>query len=656
MSGVSEPELSEIYGRLQEHVASGGSPLGHLLHNPGNVLRAVRAIAALPVLEARFSAGPDGRALRAVFREGRVRFGRWEHRAVVVLPDRVEDVGSGRPNRTLRRQVRHATAAGLRCETVDDPDERRRLVALADEWERSQPGAYRNPDADNGDLVRFDLWLAVYSAEGLPLLLSVAPVDGGWGCVRYFRTLAPGPDRSGARYLAVHRLQCELVARGVRYLVDNRSPVGLPNGLRHFQRMVGFRLHRVRVRPEPAVGSAGTAPGPRGPLRVLHVLGRIGAEQGGSAAAAVAVARTTRAAGDRATLLTTVGSPEELPGPEELGDVDLVACPRSWPGCWALSWSLVGWLRRHAHRYDLLEVHEVFSFPALACWWAARRSGVPLVIRPHGSLEPYDMAHNHPWLKRLLRPALRRLLEDCAAVWLTAQRESANLAGLGAAPCTVVTALPVDAPSSPGDGAGFRASLGLTAQARIVLFLGRLDRKKGLIRLVEAVDRVRAEDPRAVLVVAGSGDPAFATELRSRVAGLDHPSAVHLVGYLGGQRKRDALAAADLFVLHSDNENFGIAPVEAVQAGLPVLVSDEVYVGDDLAAAGVAVVVPAGDSAALSCEIAALLADPARRATLAAAAGPAASRYLPDRVARRDARVRRAVLAGTVDTLGEHPE
>lgn len=197
MSGVSEPELSEIYGRLQEHVASGGSPLGHLLHNPGDVLRAVRAIAALPVLEARFSAGPDGRALRAVFREGRVRFGRWEHRAVVVLPDRVEDVGSGRPNRTLRRQVRHATAAGLRCETVDDPDERRRLVALADEWERSQPGAYRNPDADNGDLVRFDLWLAVYSAEGLPLLLSVAPVDGGWGCVRYFRTLAPGPARTG---------------------------------------------------------------------------------------------------------------------------------------------------------------------------------------------------------------------------------------------------------------------------------------------------------------------------------------------------------------------------------------------------------------------------------------------------------------------------
>lgn len=161
-------------------------------------------------------------------------------------------------------------------------------------------------------------------------------------------------------------------------------------------------------------------------------------------------------------------------------------------------------------------VHEVFSFPALACWWAARRSGVPLVIRPHGSLEPYDMAHNHPWLKRLLRPALRRLLEDCAAVWLTAQRESANLAGLGAAPCTVVTALPVDAPSSPGDGAGFRASLGLTAQARIVLFLGRLDRKKGLIRLVEAVDRVR---PRTRARCWSWPDPATRRSPRSCARG-----------------------------------------------------------------------------------------------------------------------------------------
>jgi hypothetical protein len=79
-------------------------------------------------------------------------------------------------------------------------------------------------------------------------MLSVTPNDGEWAQLRYFRTLGSGPEHSDSRYLMTQVLVAALSERGVRRLVDGVHPADLPNGLRHFQRMVGFRLARVRAR------------------------------------------------------------------------------------------------------------------------------------------------------------------------------------------------------------------------------------------------------------------------------------------------------------------------------------------------------------------------------------------------------------------------
>lgn len=379
------------------------------------------------------------------------------------------------------------------------------------------------------------------------------------------------------------------------------------------------------------------------PIAVLHILGMAGAHRGGSAAATINIAGATRAAGDRSTILTTVA--EGDPGPVHVRpDVEIVTCRRQPPRHVSVSWPLVHWLWSNVARFDLVEIHEVFAFPTVAGWLISRYRGVPFVIHPHGSLEPYDMV-KHARLKGLLRPALKRMLRDAAAVWMTAEREAQNLDHLDGPYRTVVSPLPVPAPTCVGSRADFRRRYGLGERDRVVLFLGRVDPKKGLPRLIEAFEATRDRLESARLVVAGGGDGPFVEQVRRRVDASRHAASIRLVGFLSGQEKADALTGADLFCLHSDRENFGITPIEALQHGTPLLLSDEVYVADDPAVARAAVVVPV--AAELATAMSRLLSDDVEIERLASGAGLAATTFLPHHVAARDARIRRSVLAAS---------
>ena len=167
--------------------------------------------------------------------------------AVLDLPQDPASYPLGASKQTLRRRVRAACKQGVYWTEVDDPRERARLLALANDWERRHPvPKYRESDPDNDDLLDYRLWLAAYAPDGRPLLLCVTPIDGDWALLRYFRTLGVGPEESNARYLMTQALVERLIARGVRFLAEASNPVGLPNGLRHYQRMLGFRIARVR--------------------------------------------------------------------------------------------------------------------------------------------------------------------------------------------------------------------------------------------------------------------------------------------------------------------------------------------------------------------------------------------------------------------------
>lgn len=210
--------------------------------------RVLELLRRLPRLPASPSSTIEGQAVRdGLSRTPRlIRTPAHEATSVLVLPEDPAEYSLGAARQTVRRKTRVAERLGVGWRFVTDPDERAALLERADAYERINPDPrYRDASPQNTDLMAIGLWMVATSPTNQPLVLVVIPVDGPWAMLRYFRRLDDTEASSAARYLMTKVLAEELSRRGVRYLADTVSPIRLPNGLRHFQRMVGYRVVRV---------------------------------------------------------------------------------------------------------------------------------------------------------------------------------------------------------------------------------------------------------------------------------------------------------------------------------------------------------------------------------------------------------------------------
>jgi glycosyltransferase involved in cell wall biosynthesis len=130
------------------------------------------------------------------------------------------------------------------------------------------------------------------------------------------------------------------------------------------------------------------------------------------------------------------------------------------------------------------------------------------------------------------------------------------------------------------------------ADKTLILFLSRLHPKKGLDLLLPAFAHLRQRCPDVALILAGSGDPAYEAKLRAQVQALGIEQDVVFTGFVEGEAKKALLADSDLFVLPSYSENFGVVVVEAMAGGLPVIISDQIGLADDIAHDEAGLVVP----------------------------------------------------------------
>jgi glycosyltransferase involved in cell wall biosynthesis len=362
-------------------------------------------------------------------------------------------------------------------------------------------------------------------------------------------------------------------------------------------------------------------------VHVLHVIPSLSPSQGGPSFALPAMARALHAEGVEVDVATTDddGPGRHLSlgtGPAEHWGYRVWSFPKQTE-FYKLSLPLARWLNRHVREYDLVHIHAVFSFATVAAARAARRAGVPYLVRPLGVLNRWGMEQRRPWLKALSFRLLDKPLLDCAAgLHFTSLQERDEAAGLGLRAPAQVLPLGFDLgefdslPPAPV----FHAAFADTADRPLVLYLSRLDPKKNLEGLLEAWAQVSGP---ARLVIAGEGDAAYTAALRERAAQLGLGERVLWTGRLQGECKRAALAAATLFVLPSRSENFGIALLEAMAAGLPCVSTPGVALATE---AEGSVRVVAAEPAALAGALNRLLEDPAERTRLGAAARELARR------------------------------
>ncbi len=319
-------------------------------------------------------------------------------------------------------------------------------------------------------------------------------------------------------------------------------------------------------------------------MRILHTIHSLDNKLGGAVHAGLNVCKHLVAAGQPAEVFATRGPQDELIYLK--GAYQKVPCHfvrRKAPTRWYNGDDLPGWLRAQLPRFDLVELHAVFSFVTIRTAQACRRLGKPYLLRPHGSLDPFDLSKRGS-LKRLLGPIfLRPVLAGCAGVMCTSQREADLVETYGATPRKFVVPLPVPLLQCQANaGAEFRAKHGIPSGAFVVLFLSRIDYKKGLEFLLPALAAARRSHQDLWFVLAGGGERTFEEGIRQKIVGLGLSGITREVGFVSGSEKAAVFQASDLFALPSLNENFGIVIVEAMQTGKPVLISDQVYIHPEI--------------------------------------------------------------------------
>jgi glycosyltransferase involved in cell wall biosynthesis len=308
--------------------------------------------------------------------------------------------------------------------------------------------------------------------------------------------------------------------------------------------------------------------------------------------------RGLAALGHEVTVFTTDSGGDrrmEVPlnRPMEVGGVEVTYFKSEFTPRFGYSRALRNACRNSVREFDIVHLTSLWWFPGLAAAWAARQQGKPYVVSTTGGLTRYSLLQKS-WKKRLyLMLWENRNLEAAAALRFTSawERQESQYLGLKVSSFLVPNSFELSGPIEVLRQWEARSKYGLPSEARVVSFLGRLHPVKALDFLIKAF-AMNAETFRDAILLLAGPDNGMLNHLRILVSKMGLTGRVLFPGMVD-PRRRDALfAATDVFALVSHHENFGNAAVEAMLAGVPVLLSEHVGICREVAADGAGVVVP----------------------------------------------------------------
>jgi glycosyltransferase involved in cell wall biosynthesis len=388
-------------------------------------------------------------------------------------------------------------------------------------------------------------------------------------------------------------------------------------------------------------------------MRVLHVIPGIAPRYGGpSTAIGPMCAALNRLPGMEVELATT-----DADGPgARLGSESVPAglvthlFAVTFSERWKFSAGLWRWLRLHTRDYDLVHIHAVWSFACYAAGAAARKAGVPYIVRPAGMLSTYTWGRGFGSKRLYWWMYERRTVRGTAAFHATSTEEAQEIVNVrpGATAVVIPNGVEEAAWDVPRNPQALRQCCGRDVGDRpILLFLSRLHPKKGITDLL--LPALAKLGPDAFLALAGGPDPhepTYPDLIHQQIEHLGLQKRVGLLGPVATAQRWQLYDGAAALVLPSHSENFGIVVAEAMARGCPVVVSTAVQAAEHVRAAGAGAIVPL-DSTALANALAALVTEPARRAQCGAAGRTyAAQHFRWNTIARRIASMYRMCRCG----------
>lgn len=240
-----------------------------------------------------------------------------------------------------------------------------------------------------------------------------------------------------------------------------------------------------------------------------------------------------------------------------------------------ISFSITCWLFNYVSNYDIVHTNAIFSYVNLPAYWACRWHRVPYVIAPRGMLAPWALSYKSS-KKRIYYNFLEKpALNSASTIQVLAHAEERGIELLGLkSPCVVIPngIHRQDFEYLPTPEIFYRKFPELY-NLTLILFLGRIDPKKGLDLLALAFAKVRSQFPQTHLIVAGPDNINFLPTVQNYFAQAGCLDAVTFTGMLTGKLKYSALSAAQVYVSPSYSEGFSMSVLEAMAAGLPCVIT-----------------------------------------------------------------------------------
>lgn len=330
-------------------------------------------------------------------------------------------------------------------------------------------------------------------------------------------------------------------------------------------------------------------------MKILHIIPSLSPVRGGPSQALLEMVQAQRQQGIDAVVATTndhgdttfsapfgqridSGSIPELVGPSvPVWIFPRVLSQRSALREFAIAPALAPWLWRHVPEFDLAHIHAIFNYPTTMAMAVAQARGVPYIVRPIGSLCRWSLDQGRTKKQIYLNTVGRRLLAASEALHFTTVQEQQEALEAGFSGSNFILPHGVQVPAVLSNARQqLQAELQIPADHQILLFLSRLHPKKGIEHLIDALANLPEEN--VTLVIAGRGDSSYETAINQRILMAGLSGQIRQIGFVSGERKNRLLQGSDLFVLPSYSENLGIAVLEAMAAGLPVITTPEVAI------------------------------------------------------------------------------
>lgn len=331
-------------------------------------------------------------------------------------------------------------------------------------------------------------------------------------------------------------------------------------------------------------------------MRILHVIPSLAARGGGPAKAVLELCNALIDSGHYAEIYSTdadIDGPADVPLNKQVlvGQVPVTYFKATRSRYYKISLAMAIALKRNVARYDIVHAHALYQSSSTIAAINSRHNRIAYVVTPHGSLDPF-LFRRHRARKWLYEFAFeRRNLRAAAAVHFTSteEMELARLSGLRFR--GLIAPLGVELEKAPDDWEGrVNTTWPDLVGKEIILFLGRINFKKGLDVLARAFSTIHGQRKDAQLVIAGPDNDGYGKQVREWLAQENCLAGVTFTGMVQGGLKASLLRRARVFALPSYTENFGIAVVEAMGVGLPVAISNRVNIWREVQEAGAGLV------------------------------------------------------------------